>query len=212
MTDMGRHGKFIVFEGLDGSGKTTQLSLLERYLVSRGRRVTLTAEPTDGETGRLLREALAGKINKSQTELAALFVLDRIEHNTKSHSGIRALLAAGYDVICDRYYYSSIAYQGSATDPVWVTGMNLDCPDILRPDLCIFLDLEPELCMERIRGGRRSLDIFEKRELLESFRKRYFDSFDMLRRGWGERIAVIDASGSIDEVAQNVARAADAII
>lgn len=200
---MRESGKFIVFEGLDGSGKSTQISRLREYLAGVGRNAAITAEPTDGDTGRLLREALAGRIVKSPCGLAALFTLDRIEHST-APGGISDMLAAGVDVLCDRYYYSSIAYQGAVTDARWVTEMNLGCPEIRRPDMCVFLDLAPARCMERISSGRRSLDIFERREFLERVRESYFSAFERLRLEYGERIEIIDASGDVEEVARAV--------
>lgn len=201
-------GKFIVFEGLDGSGKSTQIKLLEKHLTERGRRVFVTAEPTGSVTGGLLRCALAGKVKKSPCELAVLFVLDRIGHNADPVSGINKMLADGYDVICDRYYYSSLAYQGSETDFDWVLHMNTRCPEIRRPDLCVFLDLDPELCMDRIAARSAARDIYEEKEKLEKIRRTFHAIFSSL----GDRVAVIDASASPGEIAARVIEAAGAII
>ena len=98
-------GRLIVFEGIDGAGKSTQIAHLAAALRAEGRDVLLTAEPTDGVTGKMLRAALGGRDDRSPAEMAALFVLDRIYHNKE----IEAALAGGRDVICDRYYYSSLA-------------------------------------------------------------------------------------------------------
>lgn len=204
-------GKFIVFEGLDGSGKSTQIRLLEKHLTDRGRKVFLTAEPTNSTTGGILRDALSGLTRRTPAELAAAFLLDRIFHNTNPVSGIKKLLAEGYNVICDRYYYSSLAYQGAETDMDWVTRMNLECPDIRRPDLCIFIDLDPGKCMERISAGRASRDIFEEKEKLTRIRDAYFRVFEKLENGYGEHVVTIDGSGSIDETAKKIAQAADCV-
>ena len=142
-------GRFIVFEGIDGAGKTTQIERLAARLRAEGRKVTITAEPTVSVSGGLLRDALGGLQKRTACEMAAMFVLDRIFHNVNP-DGIGAMLDAGYDVICDRYYYSSMAYQGSQTDFAWVKDMNLNCPEIRHPDLCIFLDLSPEESLARI--------------------------------------------------------------
>ena len=99
-----KRGRFIVFEGIDGAGKTTQIELLAKRLQQEGRRVFRTAEPTESVSGGLLRDALSGISKRTPTELAALFVLDRIFHNTNPVNGIEKMLADGLDVICDRYY------------------------------------------------------------------------------------------------------------
>ena len=152
-------GRFIVFEGIDGAGKTTQIELLTKRLQGAGHRVYRTAEPTESVSGGLLRDALSGVSKRTACEMAAMFVLDRIFHNTNPVNGIEKMLSDGVDVICDRYYYSSLAYQGSETDAEWVREMNLNCPEIRRPDLCIFLDLTPEQSMERIGKGRVTTEI-----------------------------------------------------
>ena len=114
---------FIVFEGIDGCGKSTQLNLLCERLAAMGRTPLPTAEPTDSATGKLLRAALSGEDPRTVAEMAALFTLDRIHHN-RAENGIESWLSKGFDVISDRYYYSSLAYQGSLTDYEWVRRMN----------------------------------------------------------------------------------------
>ena len=87
-------GKFIVFEGIDGCGKSTQIRMLSERLAARGRQVQLTAEPTATDTGKMLREALSGRVQRSAFEMAALFTLDRIAHNV-GKGGIEEMLKAG---------------------------------------------------------------------------------------------------------------------
>ena len=198
-------GRFIVFEGIDGAGKTTQIERLAVRLRAEGRKVAVTAEPTASVSGGLLRDALAGIHKRTACEMAALFVLDRIFHNV-GPNGIEAMLSEGYDVICDRYYYSSMAYQGSQTDADWVRDMNLGCPEIRRPDLCVFLDLSPEESMRRIAKDRTSTEIYEKKEILEKVRTRFFGVFQELN----DRVEIIDTTGlSIDDVAERVAAAVE---
>ena len=194
-------GRFIVFEGIDGAGKTTQIRLLAERLRAEGRQVAITAEPTTSTTGKMLREALSGRDPRTASEMAALFVLDRINHNV-GEGGIEQLLAEGVDVICDRYYYSSLAYQGSQTDFEWVKAMNLNCPDIRRPDICIFLDLEPGESLKRIRSNRTSdeIEIYETEEILGAVRDKFLAVLDTI----GDKVAVIDAAYPIDEVAERV--------
>lgn len=196
-------GRFIVFEGIDGAGKTTQIERLAASLRAEGRKVVVTAEPTVSVSGGLLRDALGGLQKRTACEMAALFVLDRVFHNVNP-DGICAMVEAGYDVICDRYYYSSMAYQGSQTDFAWVRDMNLNCPEIRRPDLCIFLDLAPEESLARIGRERTHTEIYEKKEILEAVRRQFFRVFEEL----DDNVAIIDTTGhSIDEVAKRVAEA-----
>ncbi|MBQ7321572.1 MAG: dTMP kinase [Clostridia bacterium] len=205
-----QRGRFIVFEGIDGAGKTTQISLLEAKLRAEGRRVMVTAEPTVSVTGGLLRDALGGISKRSACEMAAMFVLDRIFHNVNPVTGIEKMLSEGIDVICDRYYYSSLAYQGSETDFEWVAGMNLNCPEIRRPDCCIFLDLTPEQSLARIRAGRVSREIYEEESRLQAVRDKFYHVFDLLRDR--DTVRVIDASGTVEEVAARVAAAVEEVL
>ena len=207
MSEQTTRGRFIVFEGIDGAGKTTQIEHLAARLRAEGRRVAVTAEPTASVSGGLLRDALGGIHKRTACEMAALFVLDRIIHNVNPN-GIEAMLAEGCDVICDRYYYSSMAYQGSQTDAEWVRDMNLRCPEIRRPDLCVFLDLSPEESMRRIAKDRTSTEIYEKKEILEAVRTRFFGVFQELN----DRVEIIDTTGlSIDDVAERVAAAVEVV-
>ncbi len=201
------NAKFIVLEGIDGCGKSTQIDLLTAALRARGRSVTTTREPTDGATGKHLREVLSGRVNCSAAEQTALFVLDRIEHNL-APDGIEAALARGEDVVCDRYYYSTLAYQGSVCDYEWVRHMNCACPEIRHPDLCIFLDLPPAVSLERISARGEAKEIFEKEETLTLVRATFLKVFASLN----DRVAVIDAQGSPDEVAARVLAAVEQIL
>ncbi len=200
--------KFIVFEGLDGAGKTTQIGLLARYLEAKGERVVLTAEPTAYESGKALRAALSGRVGKTPCEMAVMFTADRIAHNRNAEDGIERLLRDGYTVISDRYYYSSLAYQGSITDFEWVARLNLDCPEIRKPDLCIFLDLAPEESMRRITANRKEgeIEIYETLDQLRKIRETFLSVFERLEKdeARGENIRFVDASGTIEEVAERI--------
>lgn len=198
-------GKFIVFEGIDGSGKTTQIEMLEKRLKDEGKKVFRTAEPTDAPSGKALREALSGAVKRTPTELAALFLLDRINHNVDKEKGIKKLLDEGYFIICDRYYYSSLAYQGSEIDGDWVARINLECPDIATPDVCVFLDISPDEAIERISKNRETTEIYEKKEKLADVRQKYFKVFEKLKGR--DNIKVVDASGSPEEVAERIYKA-----
>ena len=126
--------KFIVIEGLDGSGKTTQTKITAERLEKRLIKTHVTAEPTKNTYGKLCREYLSGR-PASKTLCAAVFTADRIEHNTDPDDGINAHLNRGETVLCDRYYYSTLAYQGVDVGMDWLKGLNLGCEDIRKPDL-----------------------------------------------------------------------------
>ena len=190
---------FIVFEGIDGCGKSTQLKLLCERLARLGRKPMPTAEPTDSVSGKMLRAALSGSDPRTATEMAALFTLDRIHHN-KAENGIEKSLEKGFDVISDRYYYSSLAYQGSLTDYEWVRHMNCACPEIRKPDLCIFLDISPKAALSRIGSRGEAKEIYEKEDTLTLFRDTFLRVFASL----DDNVAVINAEGDPEEVAARV--------
>lgn len=202
-----KRGRFLVLEGIDGAGKTTQAALLEAHLRAQGREVFRTAEPTVFPSGVALRQALSGALPKSECEMAVMFVQDRIAHNLHPTEGLEAKLSAGIDVICDRYYYSTLAYQGQSTDYEWVKAMNLCCPEILRPDLCIYLDLTPKQSLERIRMGRDSVEIYENEETLTRVREAFHFVLGDLSKH--DRIAMINAYRTPEEIAKEIAETVD---
>lgn len=196
---------FIVFEGLDGSGKGTQISMLTSRLESEGVTLFTTCEPTQFSTGGLIRDALGGLTKRSPSELAALFLADRISHCAV----IKKMLGSGRTVICDRYYYSSFAYQGMDTDLRWVMDSNLNCPDIIKPDMCLFLDVPPEVCDHRIEAGRASREIYEAPEAIKKIRAKYMDVFSLLP---DHNIRLINAARSAQDVASDVYEAVAQVI
>jgi dTMP kinase len=151
MTD--RPGRFIVFEGIDGSGKSTQARRLAESLEAEGFEVILTREPTDGPWGQKIRRIAAeGRQGiDPQTELD-YFVNDRTEHVA---GVIAPALAAGRVVISDRYFYSTMAYQGAlGLDPEAIRLENYE--RFPRPDLVILLEIPPDVGRQRIQAGRAS--------------------------------------------------------
>ena len=209
MENCKKRGRFIVLEGIDGAGKTTQAEQLMAHLTAKGRSVHRTAEPTSLPTGVALREALGGKVKKTECEMATMFVLDRIAHNTHPTEGLNAILEAGQDIICDRYYYSTLAYQGHSTDYEWTKKMNLECPEILRPDLCIYLDLTPEQSLDRIRCGRESVEIYENLETLGRVRQAFMKVFEDL--GKTDNIKIVNAYRTPEEIAKEIAHIVDGL-
>ena len=202
-------GKFIVLEGLDGAGKSTHLKLLAKALGEKGRRVYITAEPSSTAAGGIIRETLSGVSHRSAEELAALFLADRISHNMNPSNGIKQFIDKGIDVICDRYYYSSFAYQGLDSDIDWLMDCNLKCPAILKPDLCVFLDLDPKICAERITSTRLTKDIFETEETIRQIRKRFSDVFERLEKT--DNIVIVDTDRPCEDVADDIIKAVNKI-
>ena len=199
---MMNRGQFIVLEGIDWSGKGTQIQCLINEMRKQGRTVYQTAEPTASVTGGILRDALGGFTHRSAYELSALFLADRIFHNTNPVNGIRQFLDKGIDVVCDRYYYSSFAYQGIDADLQWVMDMNLHCREILKPDLCIFLDIDSQASDERISKNRLEREIYETLSVQEKIRNRFFEVFALL--GDSETIKIVDASRTVSEVSADI--------
>ncbi len=171
-------GRFFALEGIDGSGKSTQLPLLARRLEEAGFPCLQTREPTDGPVGSLLRRVLTGQVTCDSRVAAPLFVADRLDHLLRPEDGLLAVLEGGTTVLCDRYLFSSYAYQSVDLSLDWVIGANRPCADLLRPDATLFLDVEPELALARIAQNRDHTELFETRERLTRTREQYFRAFE----------------------------------
>ena len=185
---MKTRGKFIVFEGIDGSGKSTQMKLLEKKLEERGIKTRLTLEPTYGLVGGTLHNILSGKIKAEPKVTAALFVADRLDHLTNSEDGVLKSLENGEIVICDRYYFSSYAYQSTEVPSEWVVEANKLCAETLKPDVTLFVDISPQTAMERILSNSDSVEIYETEEKLTKVREAYFAAFEKMLSELAERV------------------------
>ncbi|MBQ4601471.1 MAG: dTMP kinase [Clostridia bacterium] len=192
--------KFIVFEGIDGSGKTTQIKLLHKALAERNIPVHITKEPTDDPMGKQLRKYLGGKEKTDLRAIAALFAADRLHHIT-TEDGILDNLSRGNVVLCDRYYLSSYAYQSVDCDLDWIMALNREAANIARPDLHIFLDVPAEQSMGRVES-RGETEIFEKLERQQQIRKNFFDLFDML--DGKENVLIVDGTRAPEVIAEEI--------
>ncbi len=195
-------GFFFAFEGIDGSGKTTQLERLRQKLAAEGLRCLVTREPTEGPVGSLLRQILTGRTAADYRVIASLFTADRIDHLVNDADGILKRVREGVTVLTDRYYFSSYAYQGMDMGLDWVIAATSVSAGLLRPDLTVFLDIPAERAMERIQKNRYTQELFEKEERLRVVRRKYLEAFEKLRDQ--ERVAVIDADAGEDTVAARV--------
>lgn len=196
-----KKGLFLALEGIDGSGKSTQLKLLADRLTAQGIACQLTQEPTDSPIGAMCRQFLNGAIPFDSRTIAALFAADRLNH-LLAEDGLCQQIANGITVISDRYYFSNYAYQGVDMDLDWLIAINRPAAQLLRPSLTLFLDLPVELALERIRAGRSHTEIYEKKERLLAVRKQYFAAFAKLQAE--ENIAVIDADADAATVAERI--------
>jgi dTMP kinase len=193
---------FVAFEGIDGSGKSTQVKRLAHRLESLGHRVHVTCEPTTGPIGRMIRDIFTGKMPADQHTIAALFVADRMEHLLNPQDGLLKLLQEGYTVISDRYYFSSYAYHSVHVPMQWVIDCNARAAELLKPDLNVFVDIHPEVSMDRIQRGRSSTELYENLENLTQTRSMYLEAIQLLKHE--EKIIQIDGSLTEDEVSKSV--------
>jgi dTMP kinase len=179
---------FIVIEGLDGSGGSTQVRRLVDRLSAHS-----TREPSDGVVGRLIRSTLADPDGLDNTVLPALFAADRTDHLVRE---IEPALARGQHVVSDRYLHSSLAYQSLAMPLDQVFALN---EGFRVPDLTVYLALDVDTCMARIDARGLDKDRFEKREQLQAISASY-DRVLALLSERGDPIVRLDASQSIDQV------------
>jgi len=192
-------GTFIVLEGIDGSGTTTQARQLTEWFAARDTQVLMTCEPTTGPIGRLIREVLCGKHKVDQDTLAMLFAADRKDHVNKE---IQPALDRGEIVISDRYYHSTLAYQGfmRGEDRVKFVREIHRAAEIPIPDLTIILYVPPLIGIERtdskIAGGVVR-EIFENSPFQEKLAGYYRQMPHQLR---DQKIVIIDGSRSIEDV------------
>jgi dTMP kinase len=209
-------GVFIVFEGIDGAGTTTQIERYAAYLRRERRAVQVTQEPSSGPIGSLLRLALGGRIDigpshQAQT-MALLFAADRLDH--VAHD-IQPHLRDGCVVLSDRYDMSSIAYQAASArlEPdelesfqEWVRSLNRYA---LRPDAVVVIEVEPSEAERRRRERSGALELYEEAQLQERLAQLYAKAEQLSP---GDRILRIDGNASADEVASRIRHALREII
>lgn len=196
--------RFVVVEGLDGAGTTTQAGLLAEALSARDLDVCLTAEPTDGPLGRVLRAHVRGEITLDPATAALTFTADRSDHLART---IRPALARGEWVVCDRYLLSTLAYQGAdGVDRTWILESSRGFD---RPDLTVFLDV-PQADLAARLAARGSSERYEAPELAACLRNSYEESIDLLRAA-GHPIEIVDGSRASSDVLADVLRRLDAL-
>ena len=193
---------FIALEGLDGSGKSTQVKPLADKLKSEGHKLYITAEPTSSRIGLMIKDIFNHKMEADHRTIAALYAADRLEHVLNKTDGILKKLEEGYTVITDRYYFSSYAYHGVHMDIDWVININSLTADALRPDLNIFIDVPVDICIQRLNKGRSSAELYEDEENLNKVRNKYFEAFDKLKGQ--EEVFITDGNRPSDLIAKDI--------
>ena len=193
---------FVVFEGIDGSGKTSLARHLYNRLNEFGIPSIMLSEPTDSQVGKQIREILAGEKKVDPKTMALLFAADRMEH-VVGVNGICHHLNNRLAVIEDRYYLSSYAYQMKDMPLEWVMQINSQAKEIVKPDVHIFIDASPEVCLERIRKTRKTTsDIFENIETLTQTRENFLKVIEAVKDE--ENVIVVDGNGPIPLVFKRV--------
>ncbi len=191
-------GKFIIFEGPDGSGQSTQSSLLRSFLIEKGYQVIVTKEPTiDSEAGKKIKKVLEKEIEISSEELQQLFVHDRKEH---LENLIIPALKKGRFVISDRYFFSTFCFGAAAgLDMEKLIKMN---KNFLLPDLTFILKADPKVCVRRIteRGSKKTL--FEVEERLT----KVMENYEKMPSRF-ENVKIINGEQSIEKVSEDIERA-----
>ncbi|HDP79994.1 MAG TPA: dTMP kinase [Spirochaetes bacterium] len=187
---------FIVFEGIDGSGKSTLCARMVSYFRERGVDALGLREPTDGRWGKELRDILKGDVAADARRQTELFLLDRQDDVERT---ILPALAGGRLIFMDRYYFSNAAYQGAMGIPprtILEANRSLNFPE---PDRVYFIEVSPELALQRVssRGALTEESIFEKKDFLRSVREIYHSIAD-------ERFLFLDGTRSVDDLRREV--------
>lgn len=195
-------GSLIVFEGIDGSGKSTQVQLLSKKLREQQVPFYATMEPTNSPVGSLIRQLLTGRMHADPKVIAALFTADRLDHLLNDVDGIVQMIEKGTTVIMDRYYFSSYAYQSVDVPMDWVIQANALSSGILRPKVNIFLDVDVDDALERITNNRHQTELFEEKTRLIQVRERYMEAFERLQDT--ENVVIVDGGQPPEDVAEKV--------
>lgn len=195
-------GIFIAFEGIDGSGKSTQIQMLANKIQQEGIRCYQTCEPSGGPIGSLTRQILTGRIKTDNRVIAAMFAADRLDHLLNEVDGIVSKVKEGICVITDRYYFSSYAYHSVDVPMDWVIKTNEESAKVLRPDVTVFIDIDADTAMDRINKNRFHTELFEKKSRLEKVRNNYLKAFELLKNE--EKVIIVDGTKTVEEIAEEI--------
>lgn len=190
---------FIVLEGLDGSGTTTQLHKLSEELTKVGKEVYKTFEPTDDPIGKLIRSILRKEISQTPVTVSKLFVSDRYEH-INGKDGVRERVNRGEVVVCDRYLFSSLAYQSPECGFDYVKGINDEFP---LPEHLFFISVPVEICQERMDKRGEIKELFDAMEYQKKVNDNYHHILDVYKDS-GMNIHIIDGTQTIENITKEI--------
>jgi dTMP kinase len=194
--------KFIVFEGIDVSLKSTISKMLYEKLNAKKENVYRTFEPTDSPIGSVIKNILNKRIVSDDKTIGALFLADRLDHIQNKSNGLLQYLEGGTHVISDRYYYSSYAYHVPMLSLDWVIAANKACADLLRPDIVFYLKISSEESMRRMNASRKFLDLFETKEKMDQVIVNYEEAIK--REGKKDNVVVINGEQSVEAIFDEV--------
>lgn len=189
---------FIVFEGIDGAGTSTQI---KKLVESNPSKYIATAEPTKDETGKFLRRMLAGDFSVDEKTNAYLFAADRCQHIYGKY-GVIETINSGKTVVSDRYFFSSMAYQAIFCGPELPELLNSPFP---LPEYLFFFDINPEISLGRVDSRNEKKEIYEKLDLQKKIAAEYEKIISKYEAGSAEsgmKIIRVDATKSIEEIAE----------
>lgn len=206
-------GKFIVIEGSEGAGKTLQAAALTKYLQEQGINVYHTKEPTYGPIGRVIRsDYLSGKRKADDRVLNMLYAADRLDHITNTDDGLLSKINNGITVISDRYYLSSAAYHSSfyfdddeksIQAMIDIMNQNTINRNLLKPDITIFIDIDPEVAWQRVNMRNEAKEIFDNIQTIKNLRICYNRSVKYLSN-LGDNICRIDGDNTWEIVHEKI--------
>ena len=193
---------FIVIEGVDGSGKSTQIEMLKARFKELDLKVMDTREPSEGPIGMLIKSIMMNRLQADQTTVAALFLADRLDHINNPVNGIKNRLKNGFNIICSRYYFSSYAFQSEYVPVEWVVNCNSLCKSYLKPDMIIYLSVDPATCIKRLNSGRVEIEMYENLEKIKKAHEGFLTAFE--KYGQDENIEIIDGNKNVGEISDDI--------
>lgn len=205
-----QNGKFITFEGTDGSGKTTQIKLLEEYLKNKGYEVVFTREPGGTKVSELIRDIILDPENTEINPLTEMILYSASRAQLVAQV-IKPAIKAGKIIICDRFIDSSYAYQGygRGIDLKMIAEVNRVAVDGVSPDVTFFMDVNPEIAIKR-RINESDADRIEQEKI--DFHRRVYEGYKKMALLFPDRIVAINASKPIDQVSNQINKYIDDVL